>query len=319
MRIIVHGGAGGAPDDPESRNETLSRAARRGASEARPLDAVEAAVKELEAAPRFNAGRGGAVQSDGCVRTDAGVMRSDRTTGAACGMAGVQHAVSVARVVAEETPHVLLAGDPAVDFAESAGIETRMDLLTERTRSRFAEASPPEGGGPEALDWVRERFGADDEGDGAGATDHDTVGAVAGDGEALAAATSTGGRWFALAGRVGDVPQVGAGFYASPAGAASATGHGEEIAEFGLARRVVSLIADGRTASVAARRAIDEFEAETGATAGVIAIDSEGGVGEAHNAEAMVTGAAREAKTRGDETGEPHDAKATGGETDGTG
>ncbi|MFB6295979.1 MAG: isoaspartyl peptidase/L-asparaginase [Halobacteriales archaeon] len=298
MRIIVHGGAGGAPDDPESRTETLSRAARRGASEETPLDAVEAAVRELESASRFNAGRGGAVQSDGVVRTDAGVMRSDRTTGAACGMAGVQHAASVARVVAEETPHVLLAGDPAVDLAESAGIETDLDLLTERTRTRFGEASPPGDAGRDALGWVRERFGTDDDGDetdddgedDVSETDHDTVGAVAHDGETLAAATSTGGRWFALAGRVGDVPQVGAGFYASPAGAASATGHGEEIAEFGLARRVVSLIADGRDASAAVTRAIEEFEAGTGATAGVIAIDSGGGIGEAHNAEAMGTG-----------------------------
>jgi beta-aspartyl-peptidase (threonine type) len=282
MRIIVHGGAGGTPDDPEGRDAALSRAAEQGASATAPLDAVEAAVRGREASPRFNAGRGGAIQSDGLVRTDAGVMTSDGTSGAACAMPGVAHAVSVARAVAEETPHVLLAGESAVDLAAAFGIETGLDLRTDRTRARFAEVSPPEGGGREAVEWVHERFGT-----GGGEHDHDTVGAVAYDGDRLAAATSTGGRWFALAGRVGDVPQVGAGFYAASHGAASATGHGEEIAEFGLARRVVSLIGESRTAPSAVEEAIDEFEVATDATAGVIAVDAEGRIGDAHNAEAM--------------------------------
>src|SRR6056297_1045334 len=93
-------------------------------------------------------------------------------------------------------------------------------------------------------------------------TDHDTVGAVATDGERIAAATSTGGRWYALAGRVGDVPQVGSGFFATPSGGASATGAGEAIATNGLARRAVGLLDDGVDAAGAADRAIDAFDAE---------------------------------------------------------
>jgi len=72
MRIIVHGGAGGTPDEPDARQAVLDEAAETGAAAATPLDAVESAVRTLESSPRFNAGTGGAVQSDGIVRTDAG-------------------------------------------------------------------------------------------------------------------------------------------------------------------------------------------------------------------------------------------------------
>jgi beta-aspartyl-peptidase (threonine type) len=292
MKIIVHGGAGSEPDDPEGHDVGLSRAVDAARVASTPIEAVEAAVRKLEADPVFNAGLGGAIQADGVVRTDAGLMTADgrseavttqgTRSGAACSMRGVKHAVSVARLVRRETPHVLLAGEDAVDLADFFGIETGVDLTTERTRSRWADATPPEEPGAEHLAFVREQFG-----DGGGQRDHDTVGAVVrGEGQ-IAAATSTGGRWFAYSGRVGDVPQVGAGFYAAAAGAASATGHGEEIAEDGLARRVVTLIEGGRSAPAATDVALDRFEAETGATAGVIAIDAEGRIGHAHNAANM--------------------------------
>ncbi len=129
------------------------------------------------------------------------------------------------------TPHVLLAGDEAVEFAAGTGVETGRDLTTAETRQRYERADPPDGGPADHLDWVREHFSGTD-----------TVGAVATDGDRLAAATSTAGRWLALAGRVGDVPQVGAGFYADGRGGASATGEGEAIARFGVARRAVELL-----------------------------------------------------------------------------
>jgi isoaspartyl peptidase/L-asparaginase-like protein (Ntn-hydrolase superfamily) len=200
-------------------------------------------------------------------------------------MPGVEHAVGVARVVAAETPHVLVAGERAVDLAAAHGVATDRDLWTERTRERWADAAPPaEAGTREQLSWVRERFGGTD-----------TVGAVATDGERVAAATSTGGRWFALAGRVGDVPQVGAGFYADGRAAASATGAGEAIARFGLARRVVDAVSGGERPQHAADRVIRGFGAETDAHAGVVALDRAGRTGRAHNAPAMqVARASRE-------------------------
>ena len=295
MRVIVHGGAGGAPDDPEPRQAVLDEAAARGADAATPLDAVESAVGVLESDPRFNAGVGGAVQSDGVVRTDAGVMTSDREVGAACSMPGVEHAASVARVVHAETPHIFVSGEHAVDLAADFGVETGVDLLTDEKRERYETEDPPRGGSREHLDWLASRFGSGDDQAGerseSDAPDHDTVGAVATDGDSFAAVTSTGGRSFALAGRVGDVPQVGSGFFCTEAGGASATGAGEDIARVTLSRRAVDFLDDGLDAQAAADRAIEEFEELTGSGAGVIVLGDEG-AGSAFNTEEMQTSAA---------------------------
>ncbi|MFB6192581.1 MAG: isoaspartyl peptidase/L-asparaginase, partial [Haloarculaceae archaeon] len=236
MRVIVHGGAGSrparrgtevhesresAPETPAAREATLDEAAAAGADAADPAAAVVAAVRVLERDPAFNAGVGSVPQADGVIRTDAGLMTGDRAAGAACGMPGVEAAVEVARLVKTETPHVLLAGVHAVDLADAFGVETGVDLWTDRQRERWdaLETHPPVDDVRAQLDWSRDRFGGGDGGDRLGGgerpADHDTVGAVAVDGERVAAATSTGGRWLAAAGRVGDVPQVGSGFYAS--------------------------------------------------------------------------------------------------------
>jgi beta-aspartyl-peptidase (threonine type) len=313
MRVIVHGGAGGTPDDPEPRQETLNEAATAGGEESDVLDAVEAALHVLEADDQFNAGTGGAVQSDGIIRTDAGIMTSNRDAGAAASMPGVEHAVSVARGVLEETPHILLNGVHAVDFAEDLGVETEVDLWSDDTRERWEDLeSTPEGTPTEHLAWIQDKFGkrvaeqseaterasgetastdpgGREEGGDGYEKDHDTIGAVAYDGDEFAAATSTGGRWLALAGRVGDVPQIGSGFYAAPAGAASATGAGEDIAKATLTRRAVRHLESGLDAQAAAERAIDEFAEMTGASAGVIVLDRDGGYGEAFNSAEMQT------------------------------
>jgi beta-aspartyl-peptidase (threonine type) len=294
VRLVVHGGANARPDEPAARRATLEEAAEAGANEPTPLDAVERALRRLESAPRFNAGVGSARQADGVARTDAGVMTDDRAVGAACAMPGVEHAVSAARVVRDETPHVLVAGDHAVALADDHGVETGVDLWTERTRERWTAADPPDNGRSR---WVRDRFGGREggargdgngDGDGNAATDHDTVGAVASDGDRFAAATSTGGRWFALAGRVGDVPQTGAGFYCAPAGAASATGAGEDIARATLARRAVGHLEAGQDAETAADRAVAEFAELTGSGAGVIVLGRDGH-GAAYNTAGMQT------------------------------
>ncbi|MBX0323770.1 isoaspartyl peptidase/L-asparaginase [Halomicroarcula sp. F13] len=277
MHVVVHGGAGGPPDEPADRQSTLADAADSATTAETPLDAVLTALRPLERDPRFNAGVGGAVQSDGVVRTDAGLMTDDGTAGAACSMAGVAHAADVARVVATETPHVCLAGDPAVELAAASGIDTDEDLLTDRTRGRYEDADPPGADIADLLAWVRAHFSGTD-----------TVGAVATDGDRLAAATSTAGRWFALAGRVGDVPQIGAGFYADERGGASATGEGEAIARFGLARRAVDSL-ETYGPRQAAETAIAEFDAATGGRAGVVVLDHAGHVGSEYNTAAMQT------------------------------
>ncbi|NHN47003.1 asparaginase [Halostella sp. JP-L12] len=293
MQVIVHGGAGGAPDDPDARQSVLDDAATAGADASTPLDAVTAAVRVLESNPRFNAGVGGAVQSDGVVRTDAGLMTSDREAGAVSSMPGVEHALDAARVVLEETPHVFVSGEHAVRLAADYGVETDRDLWTERTRERWADADPPSGGPADHLAWLTDRFGRSDPDGRPDETDHDTVGAVARDGDRLAAATSTGGRWQALAGRVGDVPQIGSGFYCAPAGGASATGAGEDIARVTLSRRAVQHLERGADAATAADRAIESFGELTGSDAGVIVLGRDGSVGSAFNSDAMQTATTR--------------------------
>lgn len=301
MHVIVHGGAGGTPDDPEPRQAVLDEAASSGAGADSPTDAVEAAVRVLEGSERFNAGVGACAQSDGILRTDAGLMTDDREAGAVCSMPGVEAAISVARSVLEDTPHVLLSGVHAVDFADAQGIDVDVDLWTDTTRERFEEADVPEGDIGDQLAWVQETFGGavadpsdDDAGDDdtaadGGHRDHDTVGAVATDGDRIAAATSTGGRWLALSGRVGDVPQIGSGFYANPAAGASATGAGEDIARVTLSRRAVRHVESGAGAQKAAQQAIDEFGELTGSSAGIIVADADGNLGSAYNSEGMQT------------------------------
>jgi len=279
MRVLVHGGAGSTPDEPEPRQETLDQAAEHGTEATTPTDAVVTAINELESGPRFNAGVGSAVQSDGLIRTDAGLMTSDGTTGAVASMLDVEHAIDVARAVAEETPHIMVAGDPALDIAEAFDVDTDCDLWTERSRERWETLDPVESDDVgEHLAWIREKFGGSD-----------TVGAVATDGDQVAAGTSTGGRWCAIAGRVGDVPQVGAGFYATETAAVSTTGAGEAIAKFGLARRVGEAIESGEHPAEATEQCITEFDETTDAHAGVIAVDVDGRTGEAFNSEGMQT------------------------------
>jgi isoaspartyl peptidase/L-asparaginase-like protein (Ntn-hydrolase superfamily) len=305
MRVIAHGGAGSPPDEPGDRQQVLDAAVAAGTDAASPTEAVAATVRALEDDPRFNAGVGGTVQSDGHVRTDAGLMTDDREVGAACAMPGVAHAVDVARAVKEETPHVMMAGVHAVDLAEAVGVETGVDLRTDRARGRWADIEDrPDGDKLAHARWVTDRFGRGPDagldageraGGGGGAAgappdrDHDTVGAVATDGDRVAAATSTGGRWFALAGRVGDVPQVGSGFYCTPAGGVSATGAGEDIARVTLARRAVDHLEDGRGAVGAAEAAISEFGGLVEGSAGLIVLTPDGDVGEAFDSGAMQT------------------------------
>ncbi|MFB6086723.1 MAG: isoaspartyl peptidase/L-asparaginase [Halodesulfurarchaeum sp.] len=281
MHVIAHGGAGGVSEAPEARQAVLKDAVEAGASADTPLDGVETTIRHLESDPRFNAGVGGAVQSDGVSRTDGGLMTGDGKVGAAASMPGVEHAISAARVVLGETPHVLLAGSHATELVADYGVETDCDLWSADSRERW-ENTPkaPEDGVNVQLDWVRERFGGTD-----------TVGAVATDGDRIAVGTSTAGRWFSLAGRIGDVPQVGSGFYASDVAAASATGAGEDIAKATLARVAVQHVASGELPTAAAESALDEFEALTGSTAGLIVLDRAGNRGKAFNSEAMQTAA----------------------------
>jgi isoaspartyl peptidase/L-asparaginase-like protein (Ntn-hydrolase superfamily) len=193
------------------------------------LDAVQAAAVALEDDPLFNAGRGSVLNERGEVEHDAAIMcgRTGRAGGVAA-VRGIRNPIVLARVVMEETPHVLLASSGALALAEREDVE-RVDPSWHVTKRREAQ-------------WRA-----------AG----DTVGAVAVDGAGhVAAATSTGGTLHKLQGRIGDSPLPGAGLYAADdACAVSASGHGEAIMRAVAAHEVAAAVRHGGSPLAKAVRA----------------------------------------------------------------
>ena len=257
--IIVHGGADdfwpkwqkaawmGCERAAEAGQELLSE----GAS---ALDAVERAVREMEDAAVFNAGTGAYPNAEGEVELDAILV--DGSTGRFGAVAGVQHVrhpISVARAVMDRTDHNMIAGPGATQFASEQGFD-------------FVPA-------------------ADLVGEVKSGSEHGTVGAVALDSQGLiAAATSTGGAYNKLPGRVGDSPLIGCGAIAdSGVGGVSATGDGEALMRVMMARAVFERIRDGMSAMDAAQAAVHLLRKETGGTGGVICVDRSGRLGHAHN------------------------------------
>jgi len=252
------------------------------------LDMVVQAVRVLEDSGIVNAGAGSTVDLTGSVSMDAGVMYSK--TGRAGAVAYVKYPrnpVVLAKYVLEQTDHVLVAGEAADRLAERLGLP-RHPGVSARVRNLYEDAvrkirygEVPQRFYSRSLElWLR-FFGIGD-----------TVGAVAvdKDGE-LAAATSTGGVFLKMPGRVGDSPIAGAGFYASRCGAASATGIGEFIILYGLSRKAVdSLCENGDPVSVAEEVMKDFTSKYGGDTAGLILIDRDGRAHGAYNTQAMPWG-----------------------------
>lgn len=283
--LAVHGGAGAIPpgtvsaEEEREYHQALSNALRAGHEVLRrgdcSLDAVAAAVIELEDCPLFNAGRGSVLNFDGDVLNDASVMDgSDLTTGGITNVSGVKNPVLLARAVMS-SPHVLLSGNGAMAFACTRGLrfESPDYFITEPRRQEWLAAleaaslsSPPKGTG--------------------------TVGAVAMDQRGnLAAATSTGGMVLKRWGRIGDSPVPGAGTYADNRSAAvSTTGHGEMflrvVAAYDVCARLRYL---GQSLEVAARAVLDEV-ARLGGQGGLIAIDYHGHVHMDFNSAGMYRG-----------------------------
>lgn len=266
--IAVHGGAGdwgAGPEGPVLAG--VEEAARAGAAilarGGSALDAVVEAVRLLEDNPLFNAGTGSALTAAGEAEMDASVMTGSRFAcgGVAC-IRRVRNPVLVARRVLEEGRHVLLAGEGALAFARRCGFPDH-DPVTPEQRQRWAHSSKE-------------------------ATAPGTVGAVALDqtGE-LAAATSTGGTFLKWPGRIGDSPIPGAGNYATPDAAVSATGRGELMLRLCAAKRVCDAVHAGRSAAEAVQEVLGEMAARLGTDAGFIAVDRNGRLGVGHLTRAM--------------------------------
>jgi beta-aspartyl-peptidase (threonine type) len=269
--LIVHGGAGADPaDGPRELREGMLAAVAAGwrilGDGGHALDAVEAAVRTLEDHPRFNAGRGSVLTSDGTVEMDASIMEGDRLEcGAVASVRRLPNPVTLARRVMEDGRHVLLVGEGAEAFAREAGMASCAEeaLVTDRQRRR--------------------RDAGRHVGAGAGSTG--TVGAVALDRRGTAAAaTSTGGTWGKRPGRVGDSALIGSGTYAdSTLGAVSCTGDGEAVIRVVLARRTLDFLKDAGDPDYAARVAVDLLVDEGRGGGGLIVVDWRGRTAWAHS------------------------------------
>ncbi|MFZ9872886.1 MAG: isoaspartyl peptidase/L-asparaginase family protein [Steroidobacteraceae bacterium] len=288
LAIAIHGGAGViareqlGPDDGASYRAGLAEALdagyavlERGGSS---LDAVTTAVRILEDNPLFNAGRGAVLTHEGQAELDASIMTGhDLKAGAVAGVKRIRHPIDLARKVMEDSPHVMLYGAGAEEFASSRGFEfvPNESFITPQRQRQLERV-------------LQGRTQPRNELSGLG-----TVGAVAIDAAGnLAAATSTGGMTNKRWGRIGDAPIIGAGTYANNASCAvSATGHGEYFIRSVVAYDVCALMEyKGYSLDRAATEVVKGKLVERGGEGGIIAVDRAGNVALEFNSPGMFRG-----------------------------
>ncbi|WP_017318377.1 isoaspartyl peptidase/L-asparaginase family protein [Mastigocladopsis repens] len=274
LAIIVHGGAKSISEDKVAANKAGCLAAvdagwavlTKGGTAA---EAVEAAIRVLEADPTFNASLGASLNTEGEVALDAAIMEGDTLGwGAVAAVQGVRHPISVARKIMDEKPRMLVAHH-AERFAADNGAEmcAKEDLISHETWQEWKEEQ-------EVLDRPN------------------TIGCVALDASGiLVAGTSTGGLMNQQPGRVGDSAIVGSGLYAdNKLGACSTTGDGESIIPVVLAKTAIDFLSADRHPDEAAQMAINTLKSKVTGEAGCILLDHQGRVGWAYNSQDMACG-----------------------------
>jgi N4-(beta-N-acetylglucosaminyl)-L-asparaginase len=222
------------------------------------LDAVEAGARVPEADLRnHSVGRAGYPDRDGHVSLDASIMDEQWRCGAVAAIEHIAHPISVARLVMEKTPHVLLVGEGALQFALSQGFK-KEDLLTPESKAAWhawlktADYQPVVNS--ERLTYGKAP-GSKVPGD---SHNHDTLGILALDAQGrLSGACTTSGMAWKLRGRVGDSPIIGAGLYVDgEVGGATSTGVGEEVIRNAGSFLVVELMRQGRSPQAACEEAV---------------------------------------------------------------
>jgi beta-aspartyl-peptidase (threonine type) len=283
--IVLHGGAGtiskSLPDSvKESYLNSLSEALKIGEKILKnggtSLDAVESVVRFLEDDPKFNAGKGAVYTSAETHELDASIMDGkDLSTGAVTLIKHVKNPISLARLVMEKTPHLLLGSEGAEEFAKQVS-SAKLEIVPNEyfdTPQRYEE-----------LQRVKQRDSIEGKG---------TVGCVALDKFGnLAAATSTGGRTNKMPGRIGDSPLINAGTYAyNKTCAVSGTGIGEEFIRHTIAFNVSALM---EYKGMSLQEAADEvvFKILKKGDGGVIAVDKDGNYTMTFNTLGMFRGVA---------------------------
>jgi len=211
------------------------------AADGRALDAVEKGVQVPEGDPKeTSVGLGGLPDRDGRVTLDACIMDENANIGSVACLEHIVHPISVARKVMEKTPHVMLVGDGALQFALANGFK-KENLLTPESEKAWKE-------------WLKEAKYKPV----ANIENHDTIGMVAIDKKQnLSGACTTSGMAYKLHGRVGDSPIIGAGLFVdNEVGAATSTGVGEEVIRIVGSHLVVELMRQGNTPQQACELAV---------------------------------------------------------------
>lgn len=209
----------------------------------RALDAVEKGVNVTEADPKNNTvGYGGLPDRDGYVTLDACIMDENGNCGSVAFLQNIMHPISVARLVMEKTPHIMLVGKGALEFALQNGFKEQ-NLLTEEAKKAWEEWLQKSKYSPKKIDKEN----------------HDTIGMIALDKAGnLSGACSTSGLSFKYHGRVGDSPIIGAGLYVdNDIGAAVATGKGEAVIKVSGTFLVVEYMRQGLSPKEACKKAIE--------------------------------------------------------------
>ena len=306
VAIVIHGGAGVIePAKMTPAREASYRAGLAAALDAgyavlerggTSLDAVIAAVRIMEDDPQFNAGRGAVLNHEGDAELDAAIMdgRGPRA-GAVAGVLHVKNPIELARLVMDKSPHVMLVGEGAEEFALEQGVVLvpRSYFRTEHRERELEEELRTEKALLKGTPTTRADTAAKPRSMG-------TVGAVALDRFGnLAAATSTGGLTNKHRGRVGDTPIIGAGTYASNESCAvSGTGQGEYYIRQVVAYDICALVQYRHLKlAQAVHEVIHEKLRRTGVEGGVIALDPAGNIAMDFNSQGMFR-AARDSSGR---------------------
>jgi N4-(beta-N-acetylglucosaminyl)-L-asparaginase len=251
----------------------------------RALDAVETGVKVPEAdLKNHTVGRAGYPDRDGHVTLDASIMDEHGNAGAVAGMEYIAHPISVARAVMEKTPHVMLVGEGATQFAVEQGFK-KEELLTPESKKAWLAWLKTANYKPEANIEVKSYGQGTNLGTPGGAHNHDTIGMLAIDAHGnLSGACTTSGMAWKLRGRVGDSPIIGAGLYVdNDVGGATSTGVGEEVIKSVGSFLVVELMRQGMSPQAACKAAVERIlkqkpQAKT-EQVGYLAINKKGEVG----------------------------------------
>lgn len=228
----------------------------------RALDAVEAGARQVEGIINCCVGLGGYPDRDGIVTLDSCIMDEHANCGSVGGLEQIKHPVSVARKIMETTPHVMLVGQGAQQFAIENGFEKEPQKLSPEADKVYREwlkkseykpvinIENKKENGPSAPLFF------DD-----GSANHDTMGLVALDASGnMSGAVTTSGMAFKIHGRVGDSPIIGAGLFVdNEVGAATATGVGEEVMRICGTHLVVEFMRQGNSPEMACRRAVERI------------------------------------------------------------